>query len=220
MPHEERWLTFDCFGTIVSWQKGFPEILASVAGERSEELANAYHRFEAQIESGPYRTYRAVLHDALRLAADEIGLALSDGQCGVLAERWERQPVFPDSGPAMDAAKRAGWKIAALTNCDRDLFERTKATLPFTFDAVVTAQDVRSYKPAHGHFVRFAESGVSREHWIHVACSYFHDVRPAHELGIRCVWIDRDRTGEDPSLAAAVQPALDGLLETLERLTS
>lgn len=208
----ERWLTFDCFGTLVSWQRGFPQILEKVAGPRNEELANAYHRFEAQLESGPYQSYKSVLRTALRLAALDIGLELQDAQYDVLSQHWNEQPVFADVEPSLTEARVAGWKLAALTNCDRDLFERTQRVLPVQFDAVITAEDVRSYKPAYGHFARFAaQTGVSRDQWVHVACSYFHDIAPARELGIRRIWIDRDRTGEDPAGASHVQPTLEGL---------
>ena len=208
----DRWLTFDCFGTLVSWQRGFPQILEQVAGSRNEELANAYHRFESQIESGPYQSYKGVLRTALRMAADDIGLNLLDAQYDVLSQHWDEQPVFADVEPALREAREDGWKLAALTNCDRDLFERTQKVLPVQFDAVVTAEDVRSYKPAPGHFARFAaQTGVSRDQWVHVACSYFHDIAPARELGIRRIWIDRDRTGEDPAGASHVQYTLGGL---------
>lgn len=209
-------MTFDCFGTLVSWQRGFPKILARVAGDRSEELASAYHRYESEIEAGEYRPYRDVLRTTLRLAAQSIGLPLSEREADVLSQYWNDQPVWEDVGPALADVQRAGWKIAALTNCDNDLFERTKRTLPFSFDAAITAEDVRSYKPALGHFLKFEERGVPRERWVHVACSYFHDVVPAHRFNVRSVWIDRDRTGEDPSAAWRVQPDLNGLAEALE----
>ena len=218
MPVGERWLTFDCFGTLVSWQRGFPQILRHVAGERSDELAAAYHRFENRVEAEEYRTYRVVLRETLQLAAASIALPLDERQLNVLADRWDEQPVWEDVAPALAEVKNAGWKVAALTNCDVDLFERTQKTLPFTFDAVITAQDVRSYKPAHAHFLKFAERGVGADRWIHVACSYFHDIAPARDLGIRSIWIDRDRTGEDPSAAGHVQPTLAGFSAVAERM--
>ncbi|MGZ3530542.1 MAG: HAD family hydrolase [Vulcanimicrobiaceae bacterium] len=218
MQNNERWLTFDCFGTLVSWQRGFVQILRGVVGDRSEELAAAYHEFEPRVQAGPYRSYKEVLAIALQAAARKVDIALADDDLHVLARRWDEQPVFDDVGPALREAREAGWRLAALTNCDNDLFARTQATLPVAFDLVVTAQDVRSYKPALLHFARFRElTGVPRERWVHVACSWYHDIVPAQALGLRRVWIDRDRTGEDPSSASYVQPSLAGLAETVER---
>ncbi|HEV3153448.1 MAG TPA: HAD family hydrolase [Candidatus Baltobacteraceae bacterium] len=219
MNETDRWLTFDCFGTLVSWQRGFPSILQKVAGPRARELADAYHRYENQVEAGEYRPYKGILRTTLRLAAQSIDLALEERDYDILSREWDRQPVWEDVGPALREVRQAGWKVAALTNCDNDLFERTKATLPFSFDAVITAEDVRSYKPAPAHFLRFRERGIAENRWVHVACSYFHDIAPAHELGIRSVWIDRDRTGEDPAAARAVQRDLRGLAATVGRIS-
>lgn len=218
MAGADRWLTFDCFGTLVSWQRGFPQILRSVAGDRAVELAGAYHRFERRFQEGEYLPYKTVLRESLRAAARAIGFPLRAQDEDVLSEHWDVQPVFEDVAPALTAAQSAGWRIAALTNCDDDLFDRTQRTLPVRFDAVVTAQNVCSYKPAHAHFERFAQLHPAPAAWVHVACSYFHDVAPAHELGIACIWIDRDCTGEDPSIAAAVQPDLNGLAQAANRV--
>ena len=218
MQRHDRWLSFDCYGTLVSWQRGFPMILERVAGPRSGELSNAYHRFEAQVEAGPYLPYKDVLASALRLAANDIGLSLAESDFDVLAEHWDEQPVFADVGPALREAQEAGWGLAALTNCDVDLFARTQRTLPVAFDVVVTAQKVRSYKPRLAHFEHFAELGVPRERWVHVACSYFHDIEPARALGINRIWIDRDATGEDSSAASHVQPDLRNLVRVADRL--
>ena len=97
-----------------------------------------------------------------------------------------------------------------LTNCDVDLFALTAPTLGVTIDRVVTAQDVRSYKPALAHFHRFRET-IGDAPWVHVACSWFHDIAPARTVGIPRIWVDRDRTGDDPSIATRVLPNLESL---------
>jgi 2-haloacid dehalogenase len=211
-----KYVTFDCFGTLVSWQRGFPLILRRVAGERAEELAQAYHRFEAEVQSGEYRTYRAVLAEALDRAATSIGLPLGADERDVLAHYWDEQPVFEDVGPALGALRGAGWQLVALTNCDEDLFARTQRTLPVQLDFAVTAESVRAYKPALEHFRRFDERTKGRAQWVHVACSWFHDIAPARAYGVPRIWIDRDRTGDEPSAATAVLPSLDGLTTALE----
>jgi 2-haloacid dehalogenase len=100
--------------------------------------------------------------------------------------------------------RQAGCRLAVLTNCDDDLFEKTHQAFRQRFDLVITAERVRDYKPAPAHFHYFRRStGVAREQWVHVACSWYHDIAPARELGVRCVWLDRDRTGEDPASASA-----------------
>jgi 2-haloacid dehalogenase len=91
-----------------------------------------------------------------------------------------------------------------LTNCDDDLFEVTHRTFRSPFDLFVTAERVRGYKPAPWHFSAFRQiTRVRRCNWVHVACSWYHDIAPARALGISSVWLDRERTGEDATMASA-----------------
>jgi 2-haloacid dehalogenase len=115
---------------------------------------------------------------------------------------WPTMTIFEDVGPALRVLKDAGWLLAILTNCDDDLFATTAPKLPVPFDLVVTAEQVRSYKPDLGHFRRFADlTGAGPENWIHVANSWILDILPAARMGLRSVWVDRDLTGH-PAKAA------------------
>jgi 2-haloacid dehalogenase len=190
-----RWISFDCYGTLVDWLSGFTKILEPVAGKMTGKLLDAYHRHERLIEEEPpFRPYKQVLALSLSRAANEIGLALSEQQANVLSKEWHRQPVFDDVEPALAHLRAAGWNLAVLTNCDEDLFERTHDCFRERFDLVVTAERLRSYKPAVGHFEFFRErTGVRTEDWVHVACSWFHDIVPARKLGLRHIWLNRER---------------------------
>jgi len=199
-----RWITFDCFGTLVDWHTGFAGILRPVAGERTAELIQAYHEFERPLEQGrPHRLYRDVLKEGVARAAVKIGLPLSEAQKEMLPQRWGTQPVFPDVEPALAALRQEGWKLAVLTNCDRDLFTQTQRGFRQEFDLIVTAEQVCDYKPSLAHFRYFwRKSGVEKENWVHAACSWYHDIVPAREMGIRRIWVDRDRTDDDPAAAS------------------
>jgi 2-haloacid dehalogenase len=108
-----------------------------------------------------------------------------------------------------------------LTNCDDDLFARTQRAFREPFDLVITAEQVRDYKPSVTHFRRFFRiSGVAMPDWIHVACSWFHDIEPARSLGVKRVWVDRDRTGQDPSGATAWLPDASNLVATVGQVMS
>jgi 2-haloacid dehalogenase len=198
-----RWVTFDCFGTLVDWHSGFASILRSIAGDRAAELLRAYHSFERQIEAErPHKLYAEVLTTALLLAARKTGASLSESQARSLPEAWGSLPVFPDVEPELAALRKGGSKLAVLTNCDEDLFEQTHRRFRQRFDLVVTAERVQDYKPALAHFRRFSRvSGVDHRAWAHVACSWFHDIAPARELGVSRIWIDRDSTGDAASAA-------------------
>lgn len=199
----EKWITFDCFGTLVDWHRGFADILRPVAGGRTAELIKVYHQFERPLEIGtPHRLYRDVLREGVALAAAKIGLPLTDAQKESLPQRWGTQAVFADVEPALAELRAAGWKLAVLTNCDLDLFAQTHRAFKQPFDLVVTAEQVKDYKPSLAHFHYFRRvSGAQFDQWIHAACSFYHDIGPAKQLGIRRIWVDRDNTGENPAAA-------------------
>jgi 2-haloacid dehalogenase len=210
-PVKPRWISFDCFGTLVDWRTGFARILEPVAGKMTAQLLNAYHRHEKLVEAEqPIRSYKEVLALSLSRAANEIGLTLGEEHANVLSKEWHCQPVFEDVEPALAHLRSAGWKLAVLTNCDEDLFERTHRCFRERFDLEITAERVRSYKPAKAHFKFFRQqTGVRTEDWVHVACSWFHDITPARELGLRHVWLDRDRENEKAAGTPRIYSAAD-----------
>jgi 2-haloacid dehalogenase len=199
-----RWVTFDCFGTLVDWHSGFTAVLKDVAGARLPALLEAYHIHERAVEAErPHGPYRDVLETALRRAARDLRIPITDEQATALPRNWGRLPVFPDVESELAALRAAGFRLAVLTNCDNDLFAETQKGFAQPFDLVVTAEDAKDYKPALTHFRRFFRlSGVELGHWVHVACSFFHDIGPSKEMGIRRIWVDRDGTGEDPAAAS------------------
>ncbi len=217
-----KWITFDCFGTLVDWHTGFADILRPVAGECTAELIRVYHEFEPLLEKErPHRLYRDVLKEGVARAANKIGLPLSAAQKESLPQCWGTQPVFADVEPALAALRAAGWKLAVLTNCDVDLFAQTQRGFRQPFDLVVTAEQVKDYKPSLAHFRYFSSvTGVEMSNWIHTACSWYHDIAPARELGLRRIWVDRDNTGEDPASATWRMGSAAGLAEAVAQLAA
>ncbi|MER6942437.1 HAD family hydrolase [Nonomuraea sp. NPDC000554] len=207
-----RWATFDCYGTLVDWRHGISTSADLIAPGRGAALLERYNRHEPQVQAeSPALRYRGVMAEALRRACADEGLSPSADDLSVLAATLPYWPVFPEVGAALSALLAAGWRLALLTNCDRDLVAGTLRRLPVRFDAVVTAEDVGAYKPSDAHFTRFRGS-YEPETWVHVAQSYVHDLVPAHRLGIRRVWINRlGERPEDPSVPQDVLPDLWGL---------
>jgi 2-haloacid dehalogenase len=199
-----RWVTFDCFGTLVDWRSGFAAILTPLFGDRTPEVMSAYDRLERRLEiETPHRLYRDVLTVGLRRAAEEVGVPLSEPQARRLPERWGTMPVFEDVEPMLAGLRADGYRLAVLTNCDEALFAQTQRAFRRPFDLIVTAERVADYKPSPAHFRYFSRiSGVGDGDWIHVANSWYHDITPARALGIPRVWLDRDDTGEDPAGAS------------------
>lgn len=217
----ERWITFDCFGTLINWHAGFRAAIAPIAGERANALIEAYHGVERTLETErPHRLYCDVLTAGLVGAARQIGFELLPDQADLLVRHWGELPLYDDVPAALSALRGCGFKIGILTNCDDELFARTLRKFPdLRPDLIITAEQVGSYKPALGHFVQFAEkTGIPNRNWVHAACSWFHDIEPAHRVGCARVWVDRDRTGDDPSVASQVIPDLSSLCEVAAAL--
>lgn len=216
----DRWLTFDCFGTLIDWRHGIRTTGELLFPGRGDDFLAAYIDLEAEVESdGPFHRYRAILTETTRRVAAQLGLDLMPDDATALVSTIPYWPHFGDVGPALGTLKKDGWRMALLTNCDRDLIAQTQRRLPVAFDAVVTAEDVSAYKPNHAHFELFRSTfGSSAAVWIHVAQSYFHDIRPTHELGIPRVWVNRQGEKDDPSIADAVLSGLAELPAAVARL--
>ena len=194
MTARERWVTFDCFGTLVDWHSGFAALLEPLCGPKTADVLRAYHDFERLGEAErPHRSYTDVLAASLRQAAAAVGVALGDCDARTLSGSWGTLPLFPDVERMLSDLRTAGYRLAVLTNCDDDLFAETARAFHRPFDLVVTAEQVRDYKPSLSHFRYFDRtSGVGVGDWVHVACSWHHDIAPAQRLGIRRVWLDRE----------------------------
>jgi len=217
----DRWLTFDCFGTLIDWRHGIRTTGELLFPGRGQDFLDAYITLEAEVEGeGSFKRYRAVLTETTRRAARQLALDLKPDDATALVSTIPHWPPFADVGPALTELRRDGWRFALLTNCDRDIIALTQRRLPASFDAVVTAEDVSAYKPSPAHFRLFQSTfGSSAAVWIHVAQSYFHDIRPTHELGITRVWVNRQGERDDPSIADAVISGLAQLPEAVSGLS-
>jgi 2-haloacid dehalogenase len=196
----ERWATFDCYGTLVDWNAGIHGELEKLFGvERADELLARYHEIEPEIQAAsPGVSYREVLTIALERLAAEQELMLPEGETSVLARSLPAWPVFEDVRPGLTKAHDRGWKLAILSNTDRDLIDASIAALDVLFELAIVAGEIGSYKPAHRHWEVFYETtGADRRAHVHVAQSLFHDIQPANELGIPSIWVNRlDETAD------------------------
>ena len=207
----DRWVTFDCYGTLIDWNGGIRAELARVFGEeRADQQLERYHQLEPELEADGMRSYREVMTEAMRRldapADEEDALARSLPQ-------W--QP-FPEVPAALAEAREHGWCLAILSNTDRDYIEASMERLDVPFDLAIVASEIGSYKPDLGHWHAFQER-TGRAPDAHVAASLFHDIGPANQLGLPSVWINR--LGETPSpQPTKEQPTLAGLAGALEEV--
>ena len=212
-----RWATFDCYGTLIDWRHGISTGMELVFPGRGADLLDTFNRHEPQVQAQcPEMRYRDVLIEAFRRTADDAGLVLRADDADVLATGIAYWPPFHDTASELARLRASGWRLALLTNCDRDIIGAAQRRLGTPVDAVITAEDVGSYKPAHPHFERFAQTfDPGPGQWVHVAQGYFHDIIPAHALDIPRVWVNRLGQSDDPSIADAVVPDLSRLTEVV-----
>ena len=207
----DRWATFDCYGTLIDWNGGIRAELARVFGEeRADEQLERYHELEPELEADGTRSYREVLTEAMR------GLGAPDGEEDALARSLPQWRPFPEVPEALAEARVQGWKLAILSNTDRDYVEASMERLGVPFELAIVASEIGSYKPGLAHWRAFQER-TGRAPDAHVAASLFHDIGPANELGLPSVWINRlgERPGPQPTKE---QPDLTNLAVALEEI--
>lgn len=210
-------LSFDCYGTLIDWEAGLAAVLGPWgrrhrADVTDDELLVAYAVNEARVEAErPTLTYPDVLAEAFRRTGADLGWAVTDADAGALGGSVGDWPAFTDSAEALTRLGRH-FRLIILSNVHREGFARSNRRLGVEFDAIVTAQDVGSYKPDPANFdalvAAAAGLGVSQAGLLHVAQSLFHDHVPARARGLRSVWINRRHAapgwGATPDPEAAV----------------
>jgi 2-haloalkanoic acid dehalogenase type II len=214
-------VTFDCYGTLIDWERGIADAFRAAADGTLDLAAvrAAYHEIEPAVQAERFRRYREVLTETARRVAARLGWRLPEARAGFLADSLPSWPPFPDTNAALERLAAAGLRLGILSNVDDDLLAATRRHFTVAFDPelIVTAQQVRSYKPAPGHFEE-ARRRIGARRWLHAAQSLFHDAAPACALGIPTVWINR--RGERPAARPAIQdefPTLAAFAEWMAR---
>ena len=194
-------LTFDCYGTLIDWEKGILSSLKPVLTSHGIEISDnevleIYSDLEAKAEEGEYQTYKSVLRSVLNGFGKKFNFKPSEEELAVFATCVKYWPPFEDSTEALNALQTK-YKLCILSNIDDDLFAYSAQHLKVNFDTVFTAQQIGSYKPSLQNF-EFAikHLGLPKERILHVAQSLFHDIVPAKRLGLATVWINRRKAKE------------------------
>lgn len=209
-------ISFDCYGTLIEWEAGILPALRGILGRHGKTLADAailelYGEFEAEAESGPYRKYRDVLSAVVRAFGQRLGFQPGDADISALSESVPSWPPFSDTVDALRQLKKR-YRLAIISNIDDDLFAETRKHLGVDFEAVITAEQARSYKPSlHNFELALSTMAIPRDRLLHVGQSIYHDVIPAQSLGLSTVWVNRKsaRPGVGAVRAAEGRPDLE-----------
>ncbi len=191
-----EWLSFDFYGTLIDWESGLLGYLRPLLQQKDcaigdAEVLSLYSEFEPREQAGEYRSYREVLASVVRNFARELRFEVTEAEAAGLADSIRDWQPFGDTVAALHRL-HSRYKLAILSNIDDDLFAHSARKLQVPFDCVVTAQQVRSYKPSLRNFEMLLERlAIPRDRLLHVAESLYHDVGAAGSLGIATVWVNR-----------------------------
>jgi 2-haloacid dehalogenase/putative hydrolase of the HAD superfamily len=191
------YITFDCYGTLIDWENGIGEAFRVATAEDGvtldgDAVLRAYAEVERIVEQEMYRSYRDVLDETAARVAHYLGWPIERQHAIFLAESLPSWRPFADTNGALERLQKAGYQLGILSNVDDDLLSLTRRHFTVDFRLVITAQQVRSYKPAPGHF-NTARERIAGAPWLHAAQSNFHDIIPTNALGISNAWINRRR---------------------------
>jgi len=189
-------ITFDCYGTLIDWESGirnaFHKILIETGAspDLKDRALQLYEDEERRIErEKPHLLYRDVLAKTALAVSHRIGWDLRETDSSFLAEDLPNWSPFKDTNQALQRLAK-NHVLGILSNIDNELLEGTLNHLKTRFDIIITAENIKSYKPAFAHFEK-AHELIGERSWVHVAGSQYHDIEPAATLGIRAVWVNR-----------------------------
>jgi len=218
-------ITFDCYGTLIDWESGIAgAFLGAAAADgielRRDDVLRTYEQIEPVVEHEQFRLYRDVLTETAARVANVLGWPLASERATFLADSLADWQPFPDTNAALERLRDAGYRLGILSNVDDELLAATRRHFTVGFDPIVTAQQVRSYKPAPGHW-RAARERIGDARWLHAAQSNFHDVVPANALGLPTAWVNRRgdtaRPGGTPTYEVRDMAGLADLLAVSSR---
>ena len=218
-------MTFDCYGTLIDWETGirnaFHRAMSQTGASQGLE-SKAFGLFEEEerrVErEKPHMLYRDVLAKTSLNVARKIGWKLSESQSNFLVKELPTWTPFMDTNPSLEKLSRK-YTLGILSNVDNDLLAGTLKHFTGPFEIIVTAENVRSYKPAPAHFEE-ARKIIGERSWVHVAASRYHDIEPVVRFGIRAVWVNRKKTRSTSHYSEAEVWEVNDLDQLARRLDS
>ena len=194
-PRDAAVVSFDCYGTLIDWQAGARAAVEAIPELREVDTPSLIARrleVELVVEHERYRPYDQVLALSIQRTAAEFGVTLDVATARSFADSIAEWPPFQDAGGFLKRLVTVGTPLAILSNVTRDSLAVSVRKLGASFDQLITAEDVRNYKPDHDHWLELYRSrDIEPTQQLHIAGSIAHDIRAAVELGAHTVWVRR-----------------------------
>jgi 2-haloacid dehalogenase len=197
LPANVKFVTFDVYGTLIDWETGVYDAFKKEADRDGftidrEELIAMFLEIQADIQSGSYELYAEVLRRTAVEIAKRLGWPLEPSRAGFLPDSVARWAPFRETNAQL-ARFAKKFDVGLISNIDDKLLGQTRRHIPTDFDLVVTAQQVRSYKPDMAHFNECARRIGGKRGWVHIAQSYYYDVEPCVKGKIPVIWVNRKK---------------------------
>jgi 2-haloacid dehalogenase len=197
LPKKIEWVTFDVYGTLIDWETGAYDAFKAEADRdgftiERDQLIPLFHEVQREIQSGSYELYAEVLRRTAVRIAKELGWPLEPSRSNFLPDSVQRWPPFKETNAQLDRFAKK-YNIGLVSNVDDKLLGLTRRHFRTDFDLVVTAQQVRSYKPDPAHFTEAERRIGGKKGWVHVAQSYYHDVEPCLKRRVPVIWVNRHK---------------------------
>jgi 2-haloacid dehalogenase/putative hydrolase of the HAD superfamily len=202
LPRNVTFVTFDAYGSLIDWETGVYDAFVREARRDGftidrDELIPLFHATQQQIQSGSYELYAEVLRRTAVQISHELGWDLEPSRSGFLPDSVQRWPAFREANPTL-ARLAKQYRTGLIANVDDKLLGQTRRHIPLDFDLVVTAQQVRSYKPDPAHFKEAERRIGTKKGWVHVASSYYYDVEPCIKAKVPVIWVNRSGEQLEP----------------------
>src|SRR6266545_4951503 len=197
LPKEVKFVTFDCYGTLIDWESGVYDAFQKEADRDGftidrDVLIPRFIDIQREIQRGSYELYAEVLRrTAVRVAA-ELGWDLEPSRSNFLPNSVPSWAPFRETNAQLERFAKK-YELGILSNIDDKLLGSTRRHFRTDFDLVVTAQQVRSYKPDPAHFKECQRRIGRKSGWVHVATSLYTDVQPCMKLKIPVIWINKKK---------------------------
>jgi len=188
-------LAFDVFGTLldpVAVVKPLSEVTPDADGFAAAWRAKQLESTFLLAAMGRYVPFAEVTRRALRTTAARVRIELTEDRVESLVAAWTRLPPYPDVVPSLE---RLGERLdlAVLSNGDPEALDAAlvHAGLRGFLAPVVSAAEVRRFKPAREVYLRAAERLARPPHDVVLVSGNAFDVLGAKSAGLRAVWVNR-----------------------------
>ncbi len=202
LPKNITFVTFDVYGTLIDYEKGVTDAFAKEAKREGvtldkDEVIAHFHEISRGIEGGSYELYAEVLRRTAVEISKRMDWDLEPSRSGFLPDSLARWAPFKETNAQLNKFRK-NFQTGLISNVDDKLLGQTRRHIPSDFDLVVTAQQVRSYKPDPAHFNECARRMGTKKGWVHIAASHYHDIEPCAKLRVPTIWVNRKKEVLEP----------------------